>query len=148
MRLLSCSLAQTVHSWYFYFTIGISRTLPKSVTTVHSQPLPARTHPRTVVPLCLSACTMLSQLLNMRPISVSLANSAYRALRIAPTASLETSTILPPDPAIEEEQIADYNPHDFYPANPGDLLNKRYKTIVKLGWGSCSTVWLARDVKR
>jgi hypothetical protein len=91
---------------------------------------------------------MRSQLLNMRPISVSLANSAYRALRIAPTASLETSTILPPGPAIEEEQIADYNPHDFYPANPGDLLNKRYKTIVKLGWGSCSTVWLARDAKR
>ncbi|KAH9207011.1 kinase-like domain-containing protein [Leptodontidium sp. 2 PMI_412] len=70
------------------------------------------------------------------------------AFRIAPTAPLETSTILPPEPAIEEEQIPDYNPHHFYPANPGEVLNKRYKTIVKLGWGSCSTVWLARDVSR
>ena len=29
--------------------------VPKSVTTVHSQPLPGRTHPQTVVPVCLSA---------------------------------------------------------------------------------------------
>ncbi|KAH8723985.1 CMGC protein kinase [Phaeosphaeriaceae sp. PMI808] len=83
----------------------------------------------------------------MRLVS-TLVNSAYRAFRIAPIAPLETSTILPPEPAIEEEQIPDYNPHHFYPANPGEVLDKRYKTIVKLGWGSCSTVWLAQDVSR
>ncbi|KUJ06352.1 uncharacterized protein LY89DRAFT_743963 [Mollisia scopiformis] len=54
----------------------------------------------------------------MRPISTTLVNSAYRAFRIAPTAPLETSTIFPPEPAIEEEHIPDYNPHHFYPANP------------------------------
>jgi hypothetical protein len=84
----------------------------------------------------------------MRPLSTTLLNSAYRAFRIALTAPLETSTILSPEPAIEKEQIPDYNPYYFYPANPGKVLNKRYKTIVKLGWGSCSIVWLARDVSR
>jgi hypothetical protein len=68
----------------------------------------------------------------MRPVLITLVNSAYRAFRITPTAPLETSTILPPEPAIKEEQIPDYNPYHFYPANPGEVLNKRYKTIVKL----------------
>jgi hypothetical protein len=31
---------------------------PESVPTVHSQSLPGRTHPQTVVPVCLSACKM------------------------------------------------------------------------------------------
>lgn len=84
----------------------------------------------------------------MRAASTTLVNSAYRAFRIAPTAPLETSIILPPELAIEEEQIPDYNRPHFYPTNPGEILNKRYKTIVKLWWGSCSTVWLARDVSR
>ncbi len=82
----------------------------------------------------------------MRHLSPSLENYASRLFRFAPAASLETPTILPPNTAIEEEEIPNYNPRDFYPANPGDLLSKRYKTIVKLGWGTYSTVWLARDL--
>lgn len=31
---------------------------PKSITTVHSQPLPARTHSQTVIPVYLSSCKM------------------------------------------------------------------------------------------
>ncbi|KAH7304627.1 hypothetical protein BKA65DRAFT_443655 [Rhexocercosporidium sp. MPI-PUGE-AT-0058] len=84
----------------------------------------------------------------MRLALTTLVNSAYRAFRIAPTVPLETPIILPPEHAIEEEQIPDFNPYYFYPANPGEVLNKRYKTIVKLRWGSYSTVWLARDVSR
>lgn len=61
-----------------------------------------------------------------------LVNSASRAFRIALIAPLKIFTILPLEPAIKEEQIPDYNPYHFYPANPGEVLNKRYKTIMKL----------------
>jgi hypothetical protein len=32
--------------------------------------------------------------------------------------------------------------------NPGDLLNKRYEIVTKVGWGTTSTVWLARDTQQ
>ncbi|MCJ1247543.1 hypothetical protein MMC30_004757 [Trapelia coarctata] len=59
-----------------------------------------------------------------------------------------TPTLLPADLPTEEESVPDYNPKDFYPVNPGELLHNRYETIAKVGWGSCSTVWLARDLNR
>lgn len=48
----------------------------------------------------------------------------------------------------EEEVIPGYEPTSFYPVNPGDVLRDRYKTLAKFGWGTCSTVWLARDLSR
>ena len=57
-------------------------------------------------------------------------------------------TILPADVPIEEERIPGYDPRRFLPVNPGDLLNNRYKVVVKLGWGTTSTVWLAQDTHR
>jgi serine/threonine protein kinase len=57
-------------------------------------------------------------------------------------------TILPADVPIEEERIPGYDPKRFLPVNPGDLLNNRYKIMVKLGWGTTSTVWLAQDTQR
>jgi serine/threonine protein kinase len=57
-------------------------------------------------------------------------------------------TILSPDILIEEERIPGYNPKNFYPVNPGDLLNNRYRIVAKLGWGTTSTVWLAQDTQR
>ncbi|KAH7312829.1 CMGC protein kinase [Rhexocercosporidium sp. MPI-PUGE-AT-0058] len=55
--------------------------------------------------------------------------------------------ILPPKTPIEES-IPGYDPKRFLPVNPGDLLNNRYKTVVKVGWGSTSTVWLAQDTQQ
>lgn len=55
---------------------------------------------------------------------------------------------LPSDTPIEEETIPGYDPQKFYPVNPGDLFNNRYKTIAKVGWGRTSTVWLAQDTRR
>jgi hypothetical protein len=46
--------------------------------------------------------------------------------------------------SFEEEQIRNYNPKDFYPAHIGDTLNGKYELLSKLGWGTGSTVWLAR----
>jgi hypothetical protein len=57
-------------------------------------------------------------------------------------------TILPADVPIEEERIPGYDPKRFLPVNPGDLLNNRYKIVVKVGWGTTSTVWLAQDTQR
>jgi hypothetical protein len=59
-----------------------------------------------------------------------------------------TPTILPADAPIEEEKIPGYDPKRFLPVNPGDILNNRYKIVVKVGWGSTSTVWLAQDTQR
>ncbi|TAQ87688.1 hypothetical protein B7494_g3996 [Chlorociboria aeruginascens] len=48
----------------------------------------------------------------------------------------------------EEERIPGYNPKNFFPVNPGDLLNNRYRIVAKIGWGTTSTVWLAQDIHR
>lgn len=47
---------------------------------------------------------------------------------------------------IEEENTPYYNSSLFYPARLGDVLNNRYQLVAKLGYGTISTVWLARDL--
>ncbi|TKA70545.1 hypothetical protein B0A49_05806, partial [Cryomyces minteri] len=47
-----------------------------------------------------------------------------------------------------EELVPGYNARDFYPVNPGQVFHDRYETTAKLGCGSSSTVWLARDLHR
>lgn len=45
------------------------------------------------------------------------------------------------------EWIEDYRPGSYHPVHLGDLFNNgQYKIIRKLGEGSYSTVWLARDI--
>ena len=56
--------------------------------------------------------------------------------------------IVPTDLPIEEERIPGYDPRRFLHVNPGDVLNNRYKMVVKVGWGTNSTVWLAQDTQR
>ncbi|KAI9055694.1 hypothetical protein LZ554_000637 [Drepanopeziza brunnea f. sp. 'monogermtubi'] len=56
--------------------------------------------------------------------------------------------ILPPDVLVEEERVPGYRPEFFYPADPGQVLNNRYKILTKIGWGASSTVWLAEDLER
>ncbi|KKK26544.1 hypothetical protein ARAM_002951 [Aspergillus rambellii] len=54
---------------------------------------------------------------------------------------------LPPGILVDEEISPVYNPKYFYPAKPGEVLADRYQTLVKVGWGVSSTVWLARDLQ-
>lgn len=47
----------------------------------------------------------------------------------------------------EEEEEDQENPDDYcvggyHPVNIGDVFNKQYYVIRKLGWGYFSTVWL------
>ena len=46
------------------------------------------------------------------------------------------------------EWVEDYRPGGYHPVVPGDFFNNgQYKIIRKLGEGSYSTVWLARNLK-
>jgi serine/threonine-protein kinase SRPK3 len=60
------------------------------------------------------------------------------------------STAIPPrlnaSRPIEEERTPYYDPSSFYPVQLGEVLNGRYQIATKLGYGSGSSVWLARDL--
>ncbi|KAK2745268.1 hypothetical protein FQN57_003963 [Myotisia sp. PD_48] len=49
---------------------------------------------------------------------------------------------------VEEELSPYYDPNHFYPAKLGEVLNGRYQLATKVGHGSRSTVWLARDINQ
>ena len=51
------------------------------------------------------------------------------------------------DKPFEEENLPDYQADHFYPARLGQIFNDRYQTVAKLGYGSSSTLWLARDLE-
>ena len=63
---------------------------------------------------------------------------------------LQTPTVLANFPpiaeCIEEECTPHYSPKHFYPMRLYGVLNDRYQVSAKLGWGTSSTVWLARDL--
>ena len=40
-----------------------------------------------------------------------------------------------------------YQPGGYHPVHLGDIYCRRYKVIHKLGFGTYSTVWLARDLQ-
>ncbi|MCJ1295952.1 hypothetical protein MMC34_007517 [Xylographa carneopallida] len=44
------------------------------------------------------------------------------------------------------EYIENYKPGGLHPVHLGDIFNERYRVCRKLGFGSWSTVWLARDL--
>ncbi|RAL07044.1 protein kinase [Aspergillus homomorphus CBS 101889] len=51
------------------------------------------------------------------------------------------------DDSIDEEHLPGYCSKDYYPAKPGEILADRYQLITKLGWGSTSTIWMARNMR-
>lgn len=54
---------------------------------------------------------------------------------------------IPVDQKIEEETFPHYAASQYYPARLGEVIRNRYHIVGKLGFGSSSTVWLARDMK-
>ncbi|KKK13213.1 hypothetical protein ARAM_000564 [Aspergillus rambellii] len=63
--------------------------------------------------------------------------------RVFPTSGLE---LLDQSIELEEETLPNYQPEKYYPVNQGEVLNDRYQTIAKIGYGVTSTVWLAKDL--
>ena len=47
---------------------------------------------------------------------------------------------------MEEERLPFYKLEDYYPMQIGQVLENRYQVVVKLGYGTSSTVWLSRDL--
>lgn len=48
---------------------------------------------------------------------------------------------------VEEEGLPEYNATHFYPVRLGEVFVDRYQVVTKLGYGSSSTIWLARDLQ-
>lgn len=48
---------------------------------------------------------------------------------------------------LEEENWEWYKPGLFYPVRIGETFQSRYQVLGKLGYGSCSTAWLCRDLR-
>ncbi|KAL1848485.1 hypothetical protein VTK73DRAFT_10126 [Phialemonium thermophilum] len=57
-------------------------------------------------------------------------------------------TALEIDHPIEEEIMSGKRLQYYYPARPGEVLDDRFRTVTKLGYGSSSTVWLAENLER
>ncbi|RAK95101.1 putative serine/threonine-protein kinase [Aspergillus ibericus CBS 121593] len=55
---------------------------------------------------------------------------------------------IPQQELVDEEICPDYDPANCYPAKPGEVLAEKFQLLTKIGWGSQSTVWLARDISR
>ena len=51
------------------------------------------------------------------------------------------------DDSSEDEGLNDYKVGGYHPVHVGEVLNDRYVTVQKLGWGHFSTVWLTKDKK-
>lgn len=47
---------------------------------------------------------------------------------------------------IEEETLPFYDQRLFYPVRIGEILDKRYQVVAKLGYGTTSTTWLCHDL--
>jgi serine/threonine protein kinase len=45
-----------------------------------------------------------------------------------------------------DEDAESYRPGGYHPVHIGDLYNKRYLVVQKLGWGHFSTVWMCQDI--
>jgi len=85
-----------------------------------------------------------------QPLVKSLRRWSMNPLRAIRTRPWPDSTAMPillneSDP-VEEEKTPYYNPKRFYPARLGEVLHARYQLATKLGYGTSSTVWLARDL--
>lgn len=78
----------------------------------------------------------------------SIANLAHILRRPRVSFSPATSnrfTASPMNGLIEEETLPHYRPELFHPTRLGEVIKNRYQIVTKLGYGTSSTVWLARD---
>lgn len=48
---------------------------------------------------------------------------------------------------VEEEQFDAYREGLYYPVTIGEIFSSKYQVVGKLGFGTSSTVWLARDLQ-
>lgn len=61
-----------------------------------------------------------------------------------PTSGFET---IRASQILEEERFEEFKKGRYYPVDIGDVLGSKYQVLGKLGFGTTSTVWLARDLE-
>ncbi|ODA79302.1 hypothetical protein RJ55_04895 [Drechmeria coniospora] len=61
-----------------------------------------------------------------------------------PTAGFE---IIDDTVLLEEEQLREFKTGQFYPVNIGEIFSSKHQVVGKLGYGTTSTVWLAKNLQ-
>lgn len=92
---------------------------------------------------------------NIITVNLSLETEIEKAQRLGSLNPLEEARPFPTrgfktietNQLVEEEELPDHRADRFYPARPGEIFQKRYQIVAKLGFGTSSTTWLARDLK-
>ncbi|KAH6663297.1 putative serine/threonine protein kinase [Plectosphaerella plurivora] len=72
--------------------------------------------------------------------------SGRRASHPRPVPIVDESAALPPDALVDEEAFSWYEADKWYPIRKGETIQNKYQVLLKLGYGSVSTVWLCRDL--
>ncbi|KAI1109520.1 kinase-like protein [Nemania sp. NC0429] len=75
--------------------------------------------------------------------SVRRASSSAVGPRRFPSAGFE---LIDPATKFEEEALPFYRKEEYYPMQIGQVIHGHYQVVSKLGFGTTSTVWLARDL--
>lgn len=55
--------------------------------------------------------------------------------------------IIPPNVIVEEEHFDEFKTGNYYPVNIGGVYASKYQVLRKLGFGTTSTVWFARNLQ-
>ncbi|KJK79951.1 hypothetical protein H634G_04190 [Metarhizium anisopliae BRIP 53293] len=71
---------------------------------------------------------------------------ASKSTPVSTTASPDSPVLWPASTPIEEEELPGYVDEDYYPTRIGQVFESRYRVLCKLGRGTGSTVWLAKDL--
>lgn len=81
---------------------------------------------------------------------ISLLKWARSLTRSAPLVPLRFPStgfdVVPDCHILEEEQFDEFKAGQYYPVNIGDVYDSKYQILGKLGFGTTSTVWLARNL--
>ncbi|KAK0387572.1 hypothetical protein NLU13_3818 [Sarocladium strictum] len=77
--------------------------------------------------------------------SSSVAMTTRQRARQFPSSGFE---MIDPSQQVEEERLPRYRQKDYYPMSIGQVVEDRYQTVGKLGFGTSSTVWLCRDLTK
>ncbi|KAF5626085.1 CMGC SRPK kinase [Fusarium sp. NRRL 52700] len=71
----------------------------------------------------------------------------HRSLEYPLTFQTTAYDVIDQSVKVEEEEIPGYEASRFYPVQIGEVFHNRYQAVTKLGYGSSSTIWLARDLR-
>lgn len=81
------------------------------------------------------------------PVKLGLSSATARSRSVPRTFPTQGFDVIDKDQLMEEEGLPKYIPEHFYPVRLGEVFNGRFQTVAKLGYGSSSTIWLARDLQ-